>query len=439
MTKVGLVSLGCPKNQVDSEIMLAKITASGYKLVDEAGKADVVIINTCGFIQSAKEEAIEEILEAISRKNDGINKHIILTGCLAERYGGEMKDEFPEVDCVLPLGANDQIVAAIEAVTKGVPFEASAALLNLEGERLISTLPHYAYLRIADGCDNRCTYCAIPLIRGGFRSRPIENILAEAESLTSRGVRELVVIAQDTTRYGEDLYGQLKLTELLHKLCLIDDVKWIRLLYCYPDRMTDELIETIKTEAKVLPYIEMPLQHCDEVILRRMNRHGDRAALASLIKKMRREIPELVLRTTFITGFPAETDEQFTQLAEFAEEIKFEHLGCFAYSEEENTPAAGFAEQIDTDEREHRRDVIIEQQEIRNTAYWASLIGETLEVVCEGFDKYAEVYFGRSYHFAPEIDGLVYFTSTNKLHIGDFVNVEIIETDGNNLIGTIAE
>ncbi len=435
-TKVGMVSLGCPKNQCDAELMLAKIVEAGYKVVPEAGLADVVVINTCGFIQSAKEEAIEEIMEAINRKNDGINKKIIVTGCLAQRYQEQMDDEFPEIDGVLGIGRNDAIVETIEKVLKGervIDFGSNDDL-DMEGRRVQTTLPHYAYLRIADGCDNCCTYCAIPQIRGKFRSRKIENIVKEAEILVKKGVKELIVIAQDTTNYGIDLYGRYAVTDLLKELVKLD-VKWIRLLYCYPERMTDELIKMIASEPKICKYIDLPLQHCDGELLKEMNRSGDRESLTALIKKLRANIPGLTLRTTFITGFPGETESQFTELAEFANDIKFERLGCFAYSQEEDTPAAGFPNQVDEREREHRAEIIMEQQEIRVADMLAEKTGTESEVVCEGYDRLSEMYFGRDASYAPEIDGMIYFTSKKKLHIGDFVKIKFTDCIDNNPLG----
>ncbi len=437
-TKVGMVSLGCPKNQCDAELMLARIAEAGYKIVPEAGLADVVVINTCGFITSAKEEAIEEIMEAISRKNDGINKKIIVTGCLAQRYQEQMDAEFPEIDGVLGLGRNDEIVGTIERVLAGervIDF-GSIDDLDMEGSRMQSTLPHYAYLRIADGCDNCCTYCAIPQIRGKFRSRKIENIVKEAEILVKKGVKELIVVAQDTTNYGIDLYGRYALPELLRELAKLD-VKWLRLLYCYPERMTDELIDLIASEPKICKYIDLPLQHCDAEILRDMGRKGDRESLTALIKKLRERIPGLTLRTTFITGFPGETEAQFTELAEFANEIKFDRLGCFAYSQEDDTPAADFENQVDEREREHRAEIIMEQQEIRVSEASAALIGTETEVVCEGYDRLFEMYFGRDASYAPEIDGMIYFASKSKLHTGDFVKIRYTDCLDNNLIGEV--
>ena len=434
--KVGVVSLGCPKNQCDAELMLAKIADAGYKIVPEAGLADVVVINTCGFITSAKEEAIEEIMEAINRKNDGINKRIIVTGCLAQRYQEQMDTEFPEIDGVLGIGRNDAIVETIEKVLAGervIDF-GNVENHNMEGKRMQSTLSHYAYLRIADGCDNCCTYCAIPQIRGRFRSRKIEDIVKEAETLVSGGVKEFVVIAQDTTRYGEDIYGKLARPDLLRELVKLD-VKWIRLLYCYPERMTDELIDMIASEPKICKYIDLPLQHCDAEILKDMNRTGDRASLTALVKKLRERIPGLTLRTTFITGFPGETEAQFTELAEFANEIKFDRLGCFAYSQEDGTPAADFPNQVDEREREHRAEIIMEQQEIRVTEAQQALVGTETEVVCEGYDRLFEMYFGRDASYAPEIDGMIYFSAKRRLRTGEFVKIRFTDSLDNNPIG----
>ena len=439
--KVGMVSLGCPKNQCDAELMMRKIHEAGYKLVEEAGLADVVVINTCGFIQSAKEEAVEEIMEAINRKNDGINKKIIITGCLAQRYTKQMEEEFPEVDCIMGLGCNGDIVKAIKEVLadKRVIWESPEGKYNdLEGERLMSTMPHYAYLRVADGCDNRCSYCAIPYIRGGFRSRPMENLVAEAKKLAKDGVRELVLVAQDTTRYGQDIYGRLALPELLNKLCEIEGIKWIRLLYCYPDRITDELIDTVAKQEKVLPYMDVPIQHCNRDVLRAMNRTGDEQTLWDLFAKMRNKIPGLVLRTTLITGFPGETEEQFVELAEFVNNVKFEHLGCFAYSQEEGTPAADLPNQIPQSEKEHRAEIITEQQEVRTGDFCAEQIGKIFETVVEGYDRYFEMYFGRNYMYAPEIDGMIYFKGKG-LKTGEFVNVKITDSMTNNLIGEAVE
>lgn len=437
--KVGLVSLGCPKNQCDSELMLAKINEAGYQLVNEAGLADIVVINTCGFIQSAKEEAIEEILEAVSRKNDGINKKIIVTGCLAQRYKAQMEEEFPEVDAVVGLNKNDDIVEIIHEVLddKRVITGGEVPEHNIEGKRLLSTLPHYAYLRIADGCDNRCSYCAIPMIRGHFRSRTIENIVEEAKYLTTQGVSEIILIAQDTTRYGLDLYGELSLDKLLDELCKINEIKWIRLLYCYPERITDRLIDTMRRQPKVLHYLDIPIQHCNAEILKAMNRTGNEQTLWELFTKLRNAMPDIILRTTLITGFPGETEEQFTELAEFVNNVKFERLGCFAYSAEEDTPAAEMPYQVDDKEKEHRAEIITEQQDVRMGDFYHSLVGKIFEVVVEGYDRYFEMYFGRSYMYAPEIDGMIYFEGSPDLtlSVGQYINVKIRDVVDNNLIG----
>jgi ribosomal protein S12 methylthiotransferase len=427
---VAIVSLGCPKNQCDAELMLSKIADAGYRLVVEPGQAEVVIINTCCFIQSAKEEAIEEILEAASRKADGINKRIIITGCMSERYKAQLADEFPEVDGIIGLGCNDDIVEAINSVLTDKRVLAFDGEHNMEGRRMLSTMPHYAYLRISDGCDNRCSYCAIPLFRGAYRERNVGNILSEASALVESGVRELILVGQDVTAYTD-------LPKLLRKLAQIDKLKWIRLLYCYPQRISDELIEVIKSEPKVLKYLDLPIQHCNDEILAAMNRNVTKSQLSELITKLRREIPEIVLRTTLITGFPGESDEQFTELAEFAHESRFEHLGCFAYSEEEGTPAAEMPDQVDESERVRRCDIIAEQQEIRVSEWSAGLIEREYEVVCEGFDKFAEMWFGRTYIHAPEIDGMVYFVSagSEKPKIGQFIKVQIKDVIDNNLIG----
>ena len=433
--KVALVSLGCPKNQCDAELMLAKVAKAGYRLVTEPGLADIVIINTCCFIQSAKEEAIEEIMEAITRRQAaaGTSSHhatskIIITGCLSERYKQQLADEFPEVDGVLALADNSGIVTAIENVLQDKRVLKFGDLNghSMEGERLLSTLPHYAYLRISDGCDNRCSYCAIPLFRGAYRERTMQNILTEAEGLVQDGVRELILIAQDVTAYTN-------LPTLLRELAKIENLKWIRLLYCYPQRITDELIEVIASEDKIVKYLDMPIQHCDDEILESMNRQD--CDLRLVISKLRKAVPDIILRSTVLVGFPGETPEQFTALAEFVHDMKFEHLGCFAYSQEEGTPAAEMEYQVDESEKQRRREIIEEQQEIRVAEWLDSLIGSEQEVVVEGFDRYSDMYFGRGYMFAPEIDPMIYFTSKVKPVTGEFVKVKLTENIDNNLIG----
>ncbi len=442
ITKVAIVSLGCAKNQVDAEQMMARIAEKGFAFVQEPGMADIVLVNTCGFIQSAKEEAINWIMELIDLKNEGTIKHIVVTGCLSERYREQFVEEFPEVDAVVGISDYSRIGEILEKVRDGGQeyVFGDKESHSMEGKRIISTLPHYAYLRVADGCDNRCTYCAIPDIRGHFRSRKMEDIVEEAKLLAADGVKELIVIAQDTTRYGLDLYGKLALPELLDKLCEIDGLKWIRLLYCYPERITDELIDCMKRQDKIVKYLDIPMQHCDGEILKRMNRKGDEASLRELVAKLRREMPGITLRTTFITGFPGETEEQFNALGEFAEDMKFERMGCFAYSEEEGTPAASFPDMVEENVREHRKDILEEQQDTRVAELYDGMINTELEVVVEGYDKYlAEggLYFGRSAMFAPEIDGMIYFSAPKEmgLKIGDFIKISIFDVIDNNLIG----
>ncbi len=442
ITKVAIVSLGCAKNQVDAEQMMAKIADKGFAFVQEPGMAEIVLVNTCGFIQSAKEEAINWIMELIDLKNEGTIKHIVVTGCLSERYREQFVEEFPEVDAVVGISDYGRIGEIMEQVRDGeqVYVFGEKESHSMEGKRIISTLPHYAYLRVADGCDNCCTYCAIPQIRGRFRSRTIENCVEEAKLLAADGVKELIVIAQDTTRYGLDLYGKLALPDLLDKLCEIEGLKWIRLLYCYPERITDELIDCIKRQDKIVKYLDIPMQHCDGAILKKMNRRGDEASLRELVAKLRREIPGITLRTTFITGFPGETEEQFNALGEFAEDMRFERMGCFSYSEEEGTPAANFPDMVEENVREHRKDILEEQQDTRVAELYDGMIDTEMEIVVEGYDKYlAEggLYFGRSAMFAPEIDGMIYFSAPKEmgLRIGDFINIRIFDVIDNNLIG----
>lgn len=440
--KVAMVSLGCAKNQVDAEQMMATIADDGgYAFVEEPGLADIVLVNTCGFIASAKEEAINWIMELIDLKNEGTIKHIVVTGCLSERYRGQFAEEFPEVDAVVGISEYPRIAQILGEVTGGghICCFGTKEAHTMEGKRILSTMPHYAYMRIADGCDNCCTYCAIPQIRGRYRSRPMEKIVDEAKLLARDGVKELVIIAQDTTRYGLDLYGRLALPELLDKLCEIDGFKWIRLLYCYPERITDELIDCIKRQDKIVKYLDIPMQHCDGQLLKRMNRKGNEDSLRALVAKLRAEIPDITLRTTFITGFPGETEGQFNKLGEFAEDMHFERMGCFAYSEEENTPAASFPDMVDEEVREHRKEILEEQQDTRVAQLYEDMIGTQTEVVVEGYDKYLEHYFGRSAMFAPEIDGMIYFRAPKErgLKTGDFVDITLTDVVDNNLIGEI--
>lgn len=438
--KAAIVSLGCAKNQVDAEMLLFSLKQKGFELVDDPAKADAVIVNTCGFIESAKQESIDEIIELGKLKREGKIKAIIVTGCLAERYQNEITKQLYEIDSAIGIGANAKIAdVALEALNgKKQELFPDKLELPLEGGRIQSTPSYTAYLKISEGCDNRCTYCAIPLIRGKFRSRTIENIIEEAKTLAQNGVKELNVIAQDTTRYGEDLYGEPKLAKLLTELCKIDGFRWIRVLYCYPDRITDELIDVIANEEKIVKYIDLPLQHCNADVLKAMNRRGSRESLTALLNKIRSKIPNVVLRTTFIAGFPGETGEQFEELCEFAKEIKFERLGCFPYSQEEDTPAAEFENQLDEATKQNRADIIMEQQQSIMARRCEKLIGTTAEVLVEGYDRIAECWFGRTYADAPEVDGCVFFTASGKKpKIGDFVNVKITDYLGIDPIGEI--
>lgn len=437
--KVGMVSLGCSKNLVDSERMLAKLRKKGYELVTEPGLADIAVVNTCGFIQSAKEEAIETILELGALKKDGTLKKIIVTGCLTERYRQEAAELFPEADAVVGIGNNKDIVDILDHVLAGERVVDFAPKLDLEltGERIISTMPFFAYLKIAEGCSNCCSYCAIPQIRGKFRSVPMEDVLAEARWLAENGVTEVVVIAQDTTRYGEDLYGESKLPELLKKIAEIDGIRWIRVLYCYPERITDELLDIIADEEKIVKYLDIPIQHCNGEILSRMNRWGSEAELEELFAKIREKVPGIILRTTLITGFPCETEEQFTELAEFVKRVRFDRLGCFAYSREEGTKASEFPDQIDRETAERRADNIMEQQLLISAENNEKLLGTEQIAVTEGFDRFAECYFGRTAADAPDIDGKVFFTSEEKLSSGDYVTIKITDTLDYDLIGEV--
>ncbi|MFT3951418.1 MAG: 30S ribosomal protein S12 methylthiotransferase RimO [Oscillospiraceae bacterium] len=436
--KVGMVSLGCPKNQVDAEHMLFNLRGEAFEIVSDAALSDVVIVNTCGFIESAKQEAIDTILEFCTLKQEGRIKAVIVTGCLAERYRDQILQEIPEVDAVLGIGANEQLCAVIRDVLQtkeSIALYGEKEALDIDGGRILSTEPFYAYLKIAEGCDNRCTYCAIPGIRGKFRSRTIENILKEANWLAEHGVKELVLIAQDTTLYGKDLYGAPRIAELLEALCKIEGLKWIRTLYSYPEHITDALLDVIAREEKLVKYIDLPIQHCDDQILKRMNRPGGEESLRTVIAKIRGKIPGVVLRTTLITGFPGETAAQFERLAVFAREMRFDRLGCFAYSEEEGTPAAEFPDQIEPEERTRRAEIIMNEQLLTMEALNCARIGETAEVVVEGFDRLAECWFGRSCADAPEIDGKIFFTSKKKLPVGAFVRVKLTDVLDYDLLG----
>lgn len=437
--KVGMVSLGCSKNQVDAELLLALIVKGGYEICADPEQCDVVIINTCGFIEDAKKESIENILEFVQMKNEGKIKVVAVTGCLAERYRDQVAQEIPEADIVLGIGKNAEIAKAIDDALHGKRTVAFGEKneLSLEGDRILANEPFYAYLKVAEGCDNRCSYCAIPLIRGGFRSRPMEQIVEEAKRLAARGVTELNVVAQDTTRYGEDLYGRLMLPDLLEELCKIDSVKWIRILYCYPDRITDRLLDVMAKEDKVVKYMDVPIQHVSGRLLTLMNRRGDAKSLLALMKKIREKVPNVVLRTTMIAGFPTENEDDFTELAEFIREVKFERLGCFAYSCEEDTPAYEMDGQIDEEVKRRRAELIMETQYPIVEEFNQSQIGRVLTVAVEGSE--GNLYYGRSYMDAPDIDTRVYFTSDKKPQIGEYVKVEITGTQEYDLAGKALE
>lgn len=435
--RVSMVSLGCSKNQIDGEMLLAALQNAGYTLSGDVGESDAVIVNTCGFIQSAKEEAIENILELAALKREGTIKAIVVTGCMAERYRDELLAEMPEVDVVVGIGANSQIVKAVETALgggKGVLVDEKEALC-IEGERVLTTMPYYAYLKIAEGCNNCCSYCAIPQIRGRFRSRTIESVVKEAEWLASTGVKELILVAQDTTRYGEDLYGEYSLARLLRELVKIEGFVWIRVLYCYPDKITDELLELMASEKKLAKYLDIPIQHCNAELLSSMNRSMDKNSLTTLIAHIRDVIPNITLRTTLIVGFPGETEEQFTELCEFAGEIKFDRLGCFAFSPEEGTKAALMEGQLDDEIKQRREEIIMTEQGFLMTRQNEKKIGECITVLVEGFDKFGECYFGRSEADAPEIDGKIFFTSKASHVMGDFVLVNITEVMDYDLVG----
>lgn len=435
--KVSMVSLGCSKNQIDGECLLATLQNGGYELRGDVSESDVVLVNTCGFINAAKEEAIENILELAALKKEGTIKAIIVTGCLAERYRDDILAELPEVDAVVGIGANSQICEVIKNVLNGKRESRydDKEKLEIDGERVLTTLPYYAYLKIAEGCDNCCSYCAIPQIRGGFRSRTIESIVDEARWLAQNDVKELILVAQDTTRYGQDIYGEYSLAKLLRELCKIEEFNWIRVLYCYPDKITDELLEVMANEEKIVKYLDIPIQHCNGEVLSQMNRRQDKKELAELFKKIRAMVKGITLRTTLIVGFPGETQEQYNELCDFVQTVKFDRLGCFAYSAEEGTPAAEMENQVDDDVKQKREEILMTQQAIIMARLNNKKIGKVYDVLVEGYDKFGECYFGRTAADAPEIDGKVFFTSQNQHVMGDFVKVKMNEVMDYDLLG----
>lgn len=439
---VGMVSLGCSKNLVDSEIMLGILTKEGYQLVTREENADILIVNTCGFIESAKQESINTIIKLAEYKNNGKCKALIVAGCLAERYNKELQEEIPEIDGIIGTGNFTEILRVINKTINGEKY-LSFGNQNYnfkEGlPRVISTADHTAYLKIADGCDHYCTYCIIPYLRGSYRSRKIEDIVYEVKLLSSKGVKEFIIIAQDITEYGKDIYGEMKLVELLKEIVKIKNVEWIRLLYSYPENITDELIKVIKENKKICNYIDIPIQHIHDNILKKMGRNITSKEILNLIKKMRRLIPDIVIRTSLIVGFPGEEKEHFDELLEFIKTIKLDHVGVFTYSMEENTPAAKLPNQIENVIKEQRKNKIMKAQQMISLNKNKEKVNKVYKVLVEGKVEYNEVYYGRSYALAPDIDGLVYFKTNLPIKIGDFYCLKIKNGFEYDLIGEIID
>ncbi len=438
MTKVAFISLGCSKNLVDTEVMLHNLHKAGFDVTFEVEEAEIVIINTCGFIESAKKEAIDNILDAESLKEWGKCKHLIATGCLVERYRDEVMKELPELDAIVGVGSLCDIAEACEAVMRGEKYSSfrDKNESQLGGGRILTTAPHTAYLKIAEGCDNRCTYCAIPLIRGRLRSRTIEDIVFEAEELDRAGVKELNLIAQDTTRYGLDIYGKYSLAELVGEITKKTSIPWIRLLYCYPDKITDELILEFKNNPRLVKYMDIPVQHISDSVLKRMNRHGDKNEILGAIERLRAMVPDITLRTTAMVGFPGETEEDFEELCEFVKKTKFDRFGAFTFSPEEDTEAADMSDQIDEQVKQDRYDILMQTQLTVSEELNAAKIGSEILVITDGYDTVAEIYYGRSEADAPDVDGKIYFNAPKgKYTFGDFVKVKITESLDYDLIG----
>ena len=437
MYKISMVSLGCPKNQVDAEQMLYSLKQAGFEIGAPEAEADAIIINTCGFIEDAKSEAIENIIEAAQYKIDGNCKAVVVTGCLAERYQDDVTTEIPEADVCVGIGSNGNIAEIVKNAIEGNAKNSYGAKedLDLNGKRILGGWPFTAYLKIADGCDNCCTYCAIPQIRGRMRSRAVEDCVAEARELAAGGVRELIVVAQDTTAYGTDLYGESHLCELLKELCKIEGIEWIRTLYTYPEKITDELLNLLASEPKLVKYLDIPIQHANSEVLKRMNRRGDKDSLLQLVERSRTIVPDITLRTTLITGFPGETEEQYEELHHFVRQAQFDRLGCFSYSAEEGTFAAEYPDQIDEQVKQDRAEHIMETQLDIASAKNEAKIGTVQRVLIEGWDDYIKCYYGRSEADAPEIDGKVFFMAKEQLLIGDFVDVQINDVLEYDLLG----
>ncbi len=436
--KILFTSLGCDKNLVDSEMMLGQLSERGYSFTDDETQADIVVVNTCCFIKDAKEESIETILEMAQLRKNGDIKALIVTGCLAQRYQEEIQKEIPEVDAILGISDIDRIVQAIDEILKNekknhISDCNSAPVYGKK--RIVTTGGHYAYMKIAEGCDKHCTYCIIPKVRGNFRSIPMESLLQEARTLAEDGVRELILVAQETTLYGVDLYGKKTLPTLLEKLCEIEELKWIRLLYCYPEEITDELIDMIKKQPKICHYLDIPIQHASDSILKRMGRRTSEEDLRNIVEKLRREIPDICLRTTLITGFPGESQEDHETLYRFVNEMEFDRLGVFTYSPEENTPAASMPDQIEEDIKEQRRDELMELQQAIAFEKAEKMVGKRLETVVEGYLPEDDVYVARSYMDAPGVDGYIFVYADRQLLSGDYIDVEVIDSREYDLIG----
>ena len=434
------ISLGCDKNLVDSEVMLGLLDKKGYQIVDSEEDADIIVVNTCCFIHDAKEESIQTILEMAEYKKEGKLKALIVTGCLAQRYQQEIIDEIPEVDAVLGTTSYDHIVEAVEEALAGnghVVLEDVDALPDVKEKRLVTTGGHYAYMKIAEGCDKHCTYCIIPKLRGNYRSVPMEKLLAEAKDLADQGVKELILVAQETTVYGKDLYGEKSLHKLLRELCKISGIQWIRILYCYPEEIYDELIQTIKEENKVCHYLDLPIQHTSDAVLKRMGRRTSKAQLVEIIEKLRKEIPDISLRTTLITGFPGETQEQHEELKDFVDEMEFDRLGVFTYSPEEDTPAATMTEQIPEEVKEDRQAELMELQQEIAFDLAEDMVGREVLVMIEGKVADENAYVGRTYKDAPNVDGLIFINTDEELMSGDFARVRVTGALEYDLIGEL--
>ena len=439
MYKIGLVSLGCAKNQTDAEIMLGILAADGFSITPNPADADIIIVNTCGFIESAKKESIDAILEMAEYKKDKC-RLLIATGCLAERYSGEILIEMPELDAVCGTGDYDKIAEVIKDAFKGEKPNISGHISRTPPERLpriLSTPPYTAYLKIADGCDNNCTYCAIPLIRGHYRSRKIEDIVEEARTLADNGVKELILIAQDTSRYGSDIYGENSLDKLLTELVKVDKIEWIRVHYFYPEAITESLIDTMAKYDKICNYIDMPVQHGNDYILRRMARRTNQKEILSKIEMIRKKMPDCTIRTSIIVGFPGETDEHFNDLYEFVKKVRFDRMGVFTYSQEEDTPAAEFADQLDEEIKEQRLDKLMTLQQGISLELNKAKIGQTLDVLVEGYDEESFLFYGRSRGDSIEVDGKVYFATENEVSEGDIISVKIVNADEYDLVGEV--